>query len=70
MPGAPAAYHSRTHLPFAFAHTSHTPAVSLPSSQTKADADLEKQMAVLNAKTKLAEDYDRKEKALAVEQRM
>jgi hypothetical protein len=38
--------------------------------QTKADADLEKQMAVLNAKTKLAEDYDKKEKMLATEQRM
>lgn len=39
-------------------------------AQTKADADLEKQMAVLNAKTKLAEEFDRKEKALAMEQRV
>ena len=38
--------------------------------QTKADADLEKQMAVLNAKTKLAEEFDRKEKDLAMQQRV
>jgi V-type H+-transporting ATPase subunit E len=38
--------------------------------KTKADADLEKQMAVLNAKNKLTEEYERKEKALAVDARM
>jgi vacuolar-type H+-ATPase subunit E/Vma4 len=38
--------------------------------QAKADADMEKQMTVLNAKTKLAEEFDKKEKALATEQRM
>lgn len=38
--------------------------------KAQADADLEKQMAVLNAKTKLAEEFDRKEKQLAIEQRI
>lgn len=38
--------------------------------QAKADADLEKQTTVLNLKTKLAEDYDRKEKQLSIDQRM
>ena len=41
-----------------------------PLCQTKADSDLEKQMAVLNAKTKLAEEFDRKEKDLAMAQRV
>ena len=38
--------------------------------KAQAEADLDKQMTVMNAKTKLAEDYDRKEKALAMEQKM
>ena len=38
--------------------------------QTKADSDVEKQMAVVNGKTKLAGEYDQKEKQLAIEQRM
>lgn len=51
--------------------TDFFPASQIPiAAQTKADADLEKQMAVLNAKTKLADEYDRKEKALAMEQRV
>lgn len=39
-------------------------------TKAKADADLEKQTQVLNAKTKLADDYDKKEKAAALELRM
>lgn len=38
--------------------------------KAQAEADLDKQMTVMNAKTKLAEDYDRKEKALAMEQKI
>jgi hypothetical protein len=38
--------------------------------QAASDAALERQNAVRDAKAKLADDYDRKEKALAVEQRM
>ena len=38
--------------------------------QAKADADLEKQTVVLNMKTKLAEEYDRKEKQQHVDLRM
>lgn len=41
-----------------------------PTMQTKADSDVEKQMAVVNGKTKLAGEYDQKEKQLAIEQRM
>jgi hypothetical protein len=39
-------------------------------AQAKADADLEKQTQVLNMKTKLADDYDKKEKQAALELRM
>lgn len=38
--------------------------------KTKADADLEKQLAVMNAKQKLADEFDRKEKAQAVDKRI
>jgi len=41
-----------------------------PSPQAKADADLERQTQVLTAKTKVADEYDRKEKNMAVELRM
>ncbi len=40
------------------------------SQRAKADADAEKQIALVNAKEKLAEEYDRKEKLLAVDLKM
>lgn len=39
-------------------------------AKAKADADVEKQMAVVNAKAKIGEEFDRKEKAQAVEQKI
>lgn len=48
----------------------HVPRCFVWWLQAAADANLEKQNAVRDAKMKLADDYDRKEKALAVEQRM
>lgn len=38
--------------------------------QAKGDADKERQELVLSAKNKIAADYDRKEKQLAMDQRM
>jgi hypothetical protein len=38
--------------------------------RAKADADAEKQIALVNAKEKMAEEYDRKEKLLAVDLKM
>ena len=39
-------------------------------ARAKADADAERQIAILNAKDKLAEEFDKKEKALSVELKM
>jgi len=39
-------------------------------ARAKADADAERQIALVNAKEKLSEEYDRKEKALGVELKM
>jgi hypothetical protein len=46
------------------------PALPPKPRSAKADADAEKQIAITSAKMKLAEEYDRKEKNLAVELRM
>ena len=39
-------------------------------ARAKADADAERQIALVNAKEKLGEEFDRKEKALSVELKM